>query len=482
MIVKELRQGMRTRLFSSIFIVLQGVLALALLASTFAIGSASGAAGVGEAVSGLFWWILVIMLLLIMPQRGFSALWSEEKARTLDLVLISRLTSWRIAFGKWAALVCQSALLVTAVLPYIVLRYFLGGSNPIIDLAWVGILFLLSCVFTAVAVGFSGHRFFLIRGAVSIGLILFAFSLSGVLYGMYFDRGALVFSDSASPWWSAAGALTLGVFASYYALDMGAALIAPAAENHATRKRIAGLAMLAVLLASLAFGADVDLVVPILCVVGVIVCLDAITETPNILPSILAPFARKGVLGRVAGRFLCPGWHTGVLYMLLFVGISLASIYQFVPAMRANDDIESYAVLIGLIGSIIFPLALIQLFFPRAPQIFAVYMLAQCSVALYVLLVTIMAEATEHDTIYYFSSFLPLGLLLSHDAVSQLGRPFVLVGSAATLASFIILVIRAIPIFNKSRQVERATLARDSAPTDLAPGHPAEPEPAEVSP
>ncbi|GAH00794.1 unnamed protein product, partial [marine sediment metagenome] len=95
MLVKELRQGLRTNMFSVAFILLQAFMVLCIL-----IGAASP--GSNDS-SGAFWTFVVISLLIVQPLRGFNALSSEYQLNTMDLIQLTRLDTWRITLGKWIA-------------------------------------------------------------------------------------------------------------------------------------------------------------------------------------------------------------------------------------------------------------------------------------------------------------------------------------------------------------------------------------------
>ncbi len=303
-------------------------------------------------------------------------------------------------------------------------------------------------------------------------MIIFAFASTGIVWESYAFGGGFFADIWGGNWWVVLGSLALVAFSSYYALDMGAALIAPAAENHAIRKRLAGLAIMAGLLVALFFTTEHEVIITILGVIATVVCLDAITETPNLLPSIIAPFAKAGVPGRIAGCFFAPGWHTGVLYLLLVIGGASFCVYEAVPTSTWHSDGDAIRFIVGLIGAIVFPLALIQLIFPRAPKVFAVYLLVQCSVMLYVMLVTIMASVIRHNEIYYFASFLPVVLLTNPDDTGDLGGPFLIVALISTAASLVILTVRSIPIFRKAREIRRkltASPVRSEPPSETEP-------------
>lgn len=62
-----------------------------------------------------FWFVSAVLLVGVMPLRGFAALTDEIEDNTLDLLIVTRLSSRRIAFGKWSALVVQTLLLCVTV-------------------------------------------------------------------------------------------------------------------------------------------------------------------------------------------------------------------------------------------------------------------------------------------------------------------------------------------------------------------------------
>ena len=125
MLVKELRQGLRAKTFIVVFLSLQVFLAVML----FSAGAASTSDHVGTVISGIIFTFFAIAVLVVQPLRGTGALSSEVKGNTIDMMVLTRLSAWRIVFGKWVAIVSQSALLLSTIIPYLILRYFFGGMN-----------------------------------------------------------------------------------------------------------------------------------------------------------------------------------------------------------------------------------------------------------------------------------------------------------------------------------------------------------------
>ncbi len=162
-LVKELRQGMRARVFVISFLLLQlflGTLVLANVAAQYDRDTL-------EEQNHFFWVILGFALLVLTPLRSLVAISHEVKNRTMETVLLTRLTAWRVVFGKWSALFAQSLLLVSAVLPYVVLRYFIGGDDIVSDLEWILVLLWFSGVLIAAGIAISALTNVIIRIVIS---------------------------------------------------------------------------------------------------------------------------------------------------------------------------------------------------------------------------------------------------------------------------------------------------------------------------
>ncbi|MEZ5324809.1 MAG: hypothetical protein R3F19_07075 [Verrucomicrobiales bacterium] len=301
MLVKELRQGLRTKVFVVAFIVLQGLLSMVLFFSLD--GNSSGS-------SYSFWFVSAVLLVGVMPLRGFAALSDEIEDNTLDLIMITRLSSLRIAFGKWSALVVQTLLLCVTILPYVIMRYFLGGIDLKVELTAFFYLFLLSSVLSALTIAFSVFPSFLVRSALAM--------VVGSLAARF--TGQLIDFQSIPAEWLSPGSLMVAVFASGYAswflLEFGASRIASAAENHAVRKRLVSMVVVTIVAA---LSDPAWRVLPL--ALALIPVVDALAEPINVNRSVLLPFVRRGFFGRVAGRLLYPGWSSGVWFTLVMAGI-----------------------------------------------------------------------------------------------------------------------------------------------------------------
>ena len=162
MLVKELRQGMRAKTFIAVFLSLQVFLGVML----FSAGAAASSDQVGSLISGIIFTFFAVAVLIVQPLRGISALSSEVKGNTIDMMVLTRLSAWRIVFGKWVAIVGQSALLFSTIIPYLILRYFFGGMNLFGEMVFLFLMFFTSMALTAITVGLSGCTSAIIRGAL----------------------------------------------------------------------------------------------------------------------------------------------------------------------------------------------------------------------------------------------------------------------------------------------------------------------------
>src|SRR5690606_5781704 len=155
MLVKELRQGLKARAFVMTFIGLQLLLVLVTIYHALEYAK-EPAAYDGNSMGAIFWVLIAVQLLVITPVRALGALANERKANTLELIYMTGLTPWRIAWGKWASLMFQAMLFLMAVLPYAILRYFFGSMNLAEEMLALGLAVLLCALFTAVSLGISG--------------------------------------------------------------------------------------------------------------------------------------------------------------------------------------------------------------------------------------------------------------------------------------------------------------------------------------
>lgn len=341
-VVKELRQGLRTRFFTSALILFHTLIIL--LLSTVSLGTPM------MAVNGIFWGMTGLMLLVVLPLRGFSALNAEVADGTLDMLTLTSISTFRILYGKWAALYSQALLVAGSVLPYMVARYFFGGVEILREAVGLLVLVLGSGVVTAALLAFSSQTSVVLRlflalcvgmGAVPLGYFTAFLVLAPQADSLVREFFAL---DHWEQCGIVGGILVLVVYVVYYFLAFGASRIAPPSENHSTQKRLVALVMHGALMVTgllLALFSKDPVVamwvfVPAL-ILMLIACMDVMTEEMPRFPTVVEALARRGRFGRLAGRLLYPGWASGVWFSALLCAMTMSIIFAITREYRYWD-------------------------------------------------------------------------------------------------------------------------------------------------
>ncbi|MFT5410899.1 MAG: hypothetical protein ACI9NC_003632 [Verrucomicrobiales bacterium] len=342
MLVKELRQGLRTKIFLTAFIGFQAILLIMVLAG---FASQSSGRDSGTFINGTIWTVLSLMLLVITPLRGQFAIEKEIRMGTMELLQITNLDAWRIVRGKWGALMGEAMLYLTAALPYFTLRYFLGGVNILTDLWLLALMALVSSALTAIVIGLSGFRSMLLRIGITLGIIFLVFWSISIVQMMRFSRsmgggGGGFFSGSFLL--HTALVITLIVVGWCY-LRLGARTIATQAENHTSNVRLMTFAGLVILLVldHLNGGGSEDAFAFFMLGLAIYSCgiFSAITDTSLQSSRIYSPFIRRKMTA-VGRLLLYPGWGSGFFY----VGL-MSILMLFGTAMGEEPEIVIISVL-----------------------------------------------------------------------------------------------------------------------------------------
>lgn len=362
-LVKELRQGLRSRVFMSAFLLIQLCMGLLVLATL----AAAGTGGSDGSANGFFWGIISVALLFLMPLRGLGAISGELKQNTMETILITRMTSWRVVFGKWTALCVQSALVICAVLPYLVVRYFVGSNDLMDDLKMLLFFLWLSALLTASALALS-----------SIGNLFFRVLLIGVAMWLFGAGATVLFSgisvgrlETGEILWTV---LLFGFFIPAILFEVTLVDFAPVSENHAVRRR--GLALLLLMIvAALQWSRQLtsEFLLCIPAAILIFICYFDLAEKPHLLARQIAPYRWGGWVGRGVALISQPGWPSAVLFSLVGIPLSVGLFYWSMAHTSGTWEWEKlYLVICGVLGSILVPVAICHLFLPRVKQILMV--------------------------------------------------------------------------------------------------------------
>lgn len=467
MIVKELRQGVQSGAFAWTFIGLQG--AMFLLMSFALTVSERGMTAGPDFVQGLFWMIVGVGVLLVVPLRGMGAISSERIGNNLDLVRLTRLSATRIVIGKWLAIVAQAALLVVAVLPYVVLRYFFGGVNVVRDLEVVAWLLAGSMAVAAAALALSTQPL-----AARIGAGAGAWPLTVVILQAFGLRGF-------GTWGSAERLAVLAALVVYTValLEYTASRIAPVAENHALRKRVLALFVAIAWFAVAVRGSQgatqamAFLALPLV----LMTAIEAVLERPVHLVSQAAAFVRYGLPGRLAARLLTPGWATGLLFTVVLALVCGSA--WWIAAARFKSPggwTAAVAAATALSAAVLFPLPFL-VYLPRVRYRFLPYALIQ----LLCFMAFVYAEAMKPPALAWknwplgWRAMLPLPLASLGSLLASEGKPEI--AGAVIVASGIVAAVVCVAVLpawlREMREGERVLdAARTGRPGRTLPGGP----------
>ncbi|MGV3622822.1 MAG: ABC transporter permease, partial [Archangium sp.] len=150
-VVKEVRQGLRARVFAIFF---GALLTVCFVIALVALGDVSGFAGphAGRAFFASFVTALGGVTFFVIPFVAFRSMMRELEDETWVLLTLTGLGAHSITRGKWVSAMSQALLFSSACAPYVLFSYFLNG----VDLVQLLVALLLagawSALLTAVAI------------------------------------------------------------------------------------------------------------------------------------------------------------------------------------------------------------------------------------------------------------------------------------------------------------------------------------------
>jgi len=320
MLVKELRQGLRARLFAEAiagFHLL--IIVLMLPVVSFAGGTES------SSLQRLVWWIFAAVIVLLLPLRGLSALISESRDHTLETLLLTNLKAGRIVRGKWLAISAQVLLTGISMLPYILLLYAGGGLSLPASVLTLLRLIMAGLVLTAAFVALSWNQSWMQRAVP--GVILGFFAMNAYAWPVV----ALLHENSASsalnaPWRVPAEMIAAAALICIL-LSGAARRLAPGVENHQSLPRL-----LALFLPWAAWAVPDPILMQSALTALILVSLTALTEA---WPLVLPP---GGGWQRQPG--MAAGWPHGIIWAVTAWGAAMVPFFKdpdaglFSPALR----------------------------------------------------------------------------------------------------------------------------------------------------
>jgi hypothetical protein len=189
MTVKELQQGMRRASFVYPFLGIHA-LAIAAMAMEFAQGSVTRNEHAGIlnlwmlVESGPFWNVVALVCGVGMPLGGLILMGQELEEGNHELLLLTRLNRWAVVKGKFLILWAVCALSFISLLPYVVVRYFIGGVELLQELMCGLSVLACAAIVCAGTIGASSFRH--IGGRIGMVLLFLGSFLFSAFVPLFF--------------------------------------------------------------------------------------------------------------------------------------------------------------------------------------------------------------------------------------------------------------------------------------------------------
>jgi hypothetical protein len=418
MVVKEMRQGLRTRFFTAALILFHLVLGCLMLSYLFDVNQRD--------TKEVFWLVIIVTLLGVLPSRAFNALNAEVKDGTLDMLMLTGITSFRIVWGKWVSLYSQTLLVASSLLPYMIVRYQFGGVEIAREVLALAALVVGSGLVTAALVGFSSQRQMfprLITAAV-VGLGAFAVgAFAGVLACEDYEAEEIMTKLSAM----GVTQVTL-IFSSITLLTvyLGYARLSGMGDSQQALKRKVGLIVLSFLtLVSLWIGfvrpwgltqneaekiIEIAVMFPAL-LICLLLSMDLSSES---VPEVESRFAAQAV----KVNWFTPGWPMGVLLSLALWAMTFL-IHLCMCKIAGRWYQQGWFLIASFMAASVMPVCLPRRWLASFSLLSRWWLLQACLVVLAIVLLA-GTEAMHYEEGYLFGYFgvmtplagLPLSLSL----------------------------------------------------------------------
>ncbi len=332
MLVRDLRQGLRSSRFTLVFLLLQGSLAFFVVLGLVTSSTPGSESNVGRSLVESLSTGLVFFYVLGLPLAATFALSSEFLDNRIDLLKLTQMSARSLVWGKWFSLVVQGVMVFTSILPYLILMYFFGGVDVLSMLMALVCLLAFSALLVGLCVALSCFNSVVFR--ILLVLLLLWLTMA-VLNGIDLGGGGggfgmvriLALSIVNDPGIAAWLYVLIGLPFLWLVLEYGAFRLAPASENHDTPQRLILLGLIALAGMAMVFNlwlpqtfVDVftDRFYFLAAFLALWVLMFAAATSPSPYPDTYRPFVRFGVFGRFLGRaFLYPGWPSSAPFIML---------------------------------------------------------------------------------------------------------------------------------------------------------------------
>jgi len=183
-VVKEVRQGLRAKVFAIFFGLL--LLACLVVAAVAAAQTGDSYAPTGPDYLGVFFAAQSLVCIFVIPFTAFRSMVREREEETWVLLALTGMPARRIVRGKVSSALAQASLFASCCAPFVLFSYYLNGVDVLTLLVGLWLTFC-ACVFAvcgAVALGTEGHTR-IVRNALQLValVVLGAFTFACISFG-----------------------------------------------------------------------------------------------------------------------------------------------------------------------------------------------------------------------------------------------------------------------------------------------------------
>jgi hypothetical protein len=239
-VVKEVRQALKSRQFVGTF--------LLLLLAAWA-GSIFGVSYLGESIDygspavtfyAGFLFALCAASLVIVPFSTFRSIVEERTETTLELLQITALSPVQIVRGKTLSAMVQVLVYYCAIAPFIAFTALLPGFD-VVHVAFSLVMLLITALcFSMVALAIGAHaRKTTSQSLSSLFVIAMAFGGMMAFFSFMTAAGAGIRFDEPETWWALALVVFLGLSTGYICEQGAVAQLTFDSDNRSTRIRLA---------------------------------------------------------------------------------------------------------------------------------------------------------------------------------------------------------------------------------------------------
>ena len=236
-VVKEVRQSLKSRQFVGTFVLL---LLVAWGGSIFGITMTGDSIEYGSSAEGffiLFFLILCVASLVIVPFAAFRSIVEERAENTLELVQITAMSPRQIVWGKSLSALVQVLVYFSAITPFIAFTSLLPGFDFVRTMFNLGILLVVSFAFSSVGLAIGAQTKNRISQAFgSLGVIVLAFI--GLFMFASFTFQANLSLGEASTWWGIGIAVFFALSSSYLCQQVAIAQLTFESDNRSSGIRL----------------------------------------------------------------------------------------------------------------------------------------------------------------------------------------------------------------------------------------------------